>query len=83
MMAKVKTTDVEGMVSQADPIPAIDIDGLTVDVPRGAWVAISENLDRCVAHGDTVEEVMQRAEAEGERKAIITRVPKDNAVLVL
>ena len=68
---------------EAAVIEPIDFEGLTKDVPRGKWVAISSDHARVVAHGDSVDEVISGAERAGENDPLIARVPEENTVLVL
>ena len=56
-------------------IPAVDIDGLTKDVPKGAWVAISHDHKRVVTYGPDVSTVIADSKENGENAPLITRVP--------
>ena len=66
-----------------DPIPALDVQALTTDVPRGSWAAISKAGDRCVAFGDSLDEAISKAEAKGETSPLIVRVPETEGALFL
>ena len=66
-----------------EPIPAIDIGKLTAGVPRGNWVAISADHERCVAHARDLDEVFEKAEAAGEKEPLVTRVPETDAMLIV
>ena len=70
-------------VAASEAIPAIDIQALTADVPRGSWVAISSNYDRCVAFGKSVEDVIRKSAAKGEPEPLVVRVPEAEAALFL
>ena len=70
-------------VSAAAVIPAIDVEKLTVGVPRGAWVAISVVHDRRVAVGESVDDVISKSEAAGETEPLVVRVPETAAALIL
>jgi len=51
----------------ASPIPALDIDRLTAEIPRGSWVTIDPTTyDRVVGHGFTVEEALAKASSHGQ-----------------
>jgi hypothetical protein len=61
-----------------------DISKLLVDVPKGAWVALSTNEDRVIAYAAELQEVLAKSKAAGEADPIVTRVPEDdNSALLL
>ena len=70
-------------MAKANPtVPAVDVDGLTRDVPRGSWVAISSDHHRRVAVGNSVDDVISKSEAAGEHEPLIVRVPESPSLLV-
>jgi len=50
-------------------------DKLLAGLPPGTWVAISEDQERVVGTGATIEEALQRAKEKGEKKPSIIGVP--------
>lgn len=56
---------------------------LFVGIAPSAWVAISEDQERVVATGETIEEVLQKARAEGVAHPFVIRVPAKNSALIL
>lgn len=69
--------------SSPTPVPAIDIDGLTAGVPRGSWVALSNEGTQRVAVGPSVEDVIRQSEAKGEPQPLVVRVPETADTLFL
>lgn len=63
-------------------MPALDLQGLTENVPHGEWAAISSTRDRLVAHAGTVEEAIRKARDQGEDKPLIVHVPEMGATSV-
>jgi|ERR1700687_91007 len=49
----------------------------------GTWVAISEDQERVVGTGTTIEEALQQAKEKGEKKPSIIGVPVDGSALIL
>jgi hypothetical protein len=66
-MAAVKTFDAE----------------LLTGIPPGTWVAISHDQERVVGKGLTIEEALQYAKQNGEKKPFILRVPEAQSALIL
>jgi Family of unknown function (DUF5678) len=58
---------------------AKDISKLLADVPKGAWVALSNDEERVVAYASELEEALEKAREAGESDPVVTRVPKDGA----
>lgn len=52
-------------------------------LPPGTWVAISEDQERVVGNGQTIDEALQQAKKNGEPKASIIGVPVDRSALIL
>jgi hypothetical protein len=52
-------------------------------LPPGTWVAISEDQERIVGTGKTIDEALQQARENGEPKASIIGVPVDPSALIL
>ena len=61
--------------------PVIDLDALLADIPRGAWVAISEASNRVLAFGPDAQQVVDSARAQGEAVPLLTRVPEVSTML--
>jgi hypothetical protein len=51
--------------------------------PPGGWVAFSADEERVVAYGDSYDDVVAKAEANGEPDPVITKVPPSWSTLVL
>jgi hypothetical protein len=64
-------------------LPALNLSDLLKDIPRGAWVAISQDGSRVIAYAAEMRDVVQQAHAAGEEDPIITRVPQVNMALIL
>jgi hypothetical protein len=55
---------------------AKDISRLLKDVPKGAWVALSNDEERVVAYAAELEEALNKARDAGESDPVVTRVPQ-------
>ncbi len=64
-------------------VPALDLNVLLKDIPRGAWVAIAADQTRVIAFGSDAKNVLEKARKTGETDPIITRVPEASCGLVL
>lgn len=64
-------------------MPALDLVSLLKDVPRGAWVAVSESQHKVVTYGSDLRTVLDDAKKKGEPDPLITRVPESTATLLL
>ena len=62
---------------------ALNLAALLKDVPRGAWVAISEDRQSVVTYGPDMRDVLEKARQMGEPNAIIVRVPETAGSLLL
>jgi hypothetical protein len=62
---------------------AIDFSRLLSGIPRGAWVAISQDHERVLAFGSDMRKVVEEAQRAGEPLPIIVRVPESTSCLVL
>ncbi len=62
---------------------AIDFGTLLRGIPKGAWVAISENQERVVAYSADMHDVLEQARRLGEADPIILRVPESESALML
>jgi len=47
---------------------------LLKDIPAGAWVAISEQQHKAIAHGADARSVLMEARGKGERLPLMLRV---------
>jgi hypothetical protein len=52
-------------------------------IPPGTWVAISEDQERVVATGETIDGVLQKAREGGEPHPFVIRVAEKNSALIL
>ena len=60
-----------------------NISKLLADIPKGAWVAISQDEERLVAYGADLSDVLKKANEAGEQDPIVTRVPESDCVTLL
>jgi Family of unknown function (DUF5678) len=63
--------------------PVLDLTNLLKDVPRGAWVALSEDGKRVVSFGSDMRAVLAEAVNKGELHPTIFRVPEASTALML
>jgi hypothetical protein len=62
---------------------AKDISRLLKDVPKGAWVALSNDEERVVAHAPELEEALNKARDAGESDPVVTRVPQHGPYVLI
>jgi hypothetical protein len=55
---------------------AKDISKILADVPKGAWVALSNDEERVVAYAAELEDALEKAREAGEPDPVVTRVPE-------
>jgi len=60
-----------------------DISRLIEGVPKGAWVALSNDEKRVVAYGAELQEAIQKAKEAGENNPVVLRVPEANAATLI
>lgn len=61
-----------------------DFSGLLDGIPKGAWVALSQDESRVVTYAAELQEVLRTAREAGEDSPVILRVPEaDGATLIL
>jgi hypothetical protein len=61
-----------------------DVSKLLVDVPKGAWVALSKDEERVIAYAAELQEVIQKAKDAGENDPVVMRVPEaEGSTLIL
>ena len=61
-----------------------DISSLLTGVPRGSWVALSNDEERVVAYAAELEEALNLAREKGEPDPVVIRAPEaGNASLLL
>jgi hypothetical protein len=65
------------------PVVKVLNDKLLAGLPPGTWVAISEDQERVVGTGATIEEALREAKEKGEKKPSIIGVPLDGSALIL
>ena len=61
----------------------INFDVLFKGIPKGAWVAVSEDQERVIEFGFEMREVLAKARASGEPNPIMIRVPESVGALIL
>jgi hypothetical protein len=52
-------------------------------VPKGCWVALSEDQTRVVAYDPELNEAIKKANQAGEFDPVVTRVPEDESHVFL
>ncbi len=71
------------IMSTAAVMPAIDFTELLKGIPRGAWVAISDNSGPVViGFGSDLNKVLEDAKNKGVADPIVMRVPESSALLM-
>lgn len=60
-----------------------DLSKLLLDIPKGAWVALSHDEQRVVAHAPELNEAIRIANSLGESDPVVTRVPAENCTFLL
>lgn len=63
----------------APKISLKDFSNLLADVPKGAWVALSNDESRVITYAAELQQVLQKAKELGEQNPIILRVPEADA----
>ena len=66
-------------------MPAVKIPNadLLADIRPGLWVAISQDQERVICTGETMEEVLRKVREKGEKDPVIMRVPANNSAWIL
>jgi hypothetical protein len=64
------------------PVKTFD-HALLAGIPAGMWVAISQDQERVVGRGDSVEAALEEAKRNGEKEPFIIRVPESHSSLIL
>lgn len=66
-------------------MPAIKLpsEELLSEIPPGTWVAISQDQDRIISTGHSLDEVLGKAAEQGERDPFIIRIPEKSSALIL
>jgi hypothetical protein len=64
-------------------LPVKDISRLLVNVPKGAWVALSKDEERIVAYAAELQEAIQKAKDAGENDPVVIRVPESDVATLL
>ena len=62
---------------------AIDLSGLTGDIPKGAWVAVAHDWSRVLSYGSEMNKVFEKAHNGGEPDPIIIKIPETNTAVML
>lgn len=70
------------VMESTNVVPALDLAAILRDVPRGAWVAISQD-GRLIVFDADIRKVFEEAKAKGEPDPIVTRVPESSTALML
>jgi uncharacterized protein DUF5678 len=64
-------------------LAAQDVSKLLVDIPKGAWVALSSDQQRVVAYAAELQDAIEKAKESGESEPIVLRVPEAEATTLL
>lgn len=59
-----------------------DISKLLENIPKGAWVALSNDQEAVLAYDAELNEVVKKAKAKGENNPVIVRVPEQASTLI-
>ena len=62
---------------------SVDLTTLLKDIPKGAWVAISDDNQSVVTFGADMRVVLEDAKKKGVQKPLIVRNPLELASLIL
>lgn len=65
------------------PLPGLNLVELFKGLPRGAWVAASQDGKRVIDYGWDLQTVITRARGKGEQDPLILRVPETANSLAL
>lgn len=60
-----------------------DVSKLLVDIPKGAWVALSRDEEHVIAYAAELQEVLQKAKEAGETDPIVMRIPEQDGTTLL
>jgi Family of unknown function (DUF5678) len=52
-------------------------------IAPGTWVAISEDQEKVVGTGSTIEEAIKKAKENGQEKPYVIRVPSEHSALIV
>jgi hypothetical protein len=64
-------------------MPAVNVNHLLKDLPRGEWAAISRRESKVVAHGTDLRDVLRQAAEHGEPNPLVVKVPESSNALVV
>jgi hypothetical protein len=67
----------------APKIALKDFSGILAGIPKGAWVALSNDEQKVVAYAAELQEALRMAKDAGESHPIVLRVPEGNANTLL
>jgi Family of unknown function (DUF5678) len=60
-----------------------DVSKLLVDIPKGAWVALSKDEETVIAYAAELQDVLKLAKEKGEGDPIVMRVPESDGTTLL
>ena len=60
-----------------------DVSKLLVDIPKGAWVALSRDEEHVIAYAAELPEVLRKAKEAGEADPIVVRIPEQDGTTLL
>lgn len=63
-------------------VAPIDLTEVLRDAPVGDWIALSQDEQRIIATGKTVEEAIRLAHAKGEPTPIVMKVPPVSGLIL-
>jgi hypothetical protein len=59
-----------------------DISNLLQGIPKGAWVALSNDQTSVVAYDAELNEAFKKANLKGEDNPVIVRIPEHGSTLI-
>jgi hypothetical protein len=71
----------EGKSNMAPVVP-IDLTAVLKNAPAGEWIALSQQEDRIVGTGKTVEQAIKAANENGEKNPIVMKIPPASTLIL-
>lgn len=60
-----------------------DFSKVLAGIPKGAWVALSQDEGRVVAYAAELQEALEKAKEAGESDPVVLRVPETDSLSLL
>ncbi|MGD0906152.1 MAG: hypothetical protein ABSA96_01115 [Candidatus Acidiferrales bacterium] len=67
----------------AAPRSDLDVSGILAGIPKGAWVALSNDETKVVAYAAELQVALDKAKEAGEDAPVVLRVPEADAATIL